>query len=189
MNNKQYLTLFISKQYCIKFGLIFVLFLYGCFLGASNTLAQDANFNGLKITSPITGIISKVFVEKDQSVKKGDLLLEYDASLIVSNLNEAKAKIKLATLNRAEAKKEFERAEELFDRTVLSEQELQQAKILYSKASTQYAIAKNNLIHAQWNLDHSKLYATFSGKVIQVLVYPGQYINNKLTTQTLFIIK
>ena len=72
---------------------------------------------------------------------------------------------------------------------MLSEHELQQAKVLYSKALAQYAAADNQLVHAQWDMKHSKLYADFSGQVGKVFSYPGQFVNNKLTAQTLLIIK
>ena len=156
------------------------------FWGITNASAQEKK-SGFQITSPVSGVVKQVYAQVDKTIKQGDLLLEFDDSLIVSNLAEAKASMKLAKLNRAEAKKELERAEELYDRTVLSEHELQQAKVLYSKASAQYASADNQLIHAQWEKTHSKLYAPFHGRIIQVFSYPGQYVNNKLTAQTLMI--
>lgn len=169
-------------NYLCCFTFVFLIFF------ASSSWAQDGP-SGYQITSPITGLIKQVYVSSGQSVKKGDLLLDYQDDLILSDLSEAQSRIKMEKLNQSEAKKEFARAEELYDRTVLSEQELQQAEISYRKALAQYAAAKNQLVHAQWNLDQSKLYATFSGTVSQVYVYPGQFVNNKLTAQTLLIIK
>ncbi len=142
-----------------------------------------------EITSPFSGVIKHIYISTGKAVKKGDLLLEFDDSLIVSNLSEAQSTIRLAKLNRAEAKKEFQRAEELYDRTVLSEHELQQAKVLYAKAEAQYAKAENQLIHAQWDIKHSKLYAGFTGKVSRIYSYPGQYVNNQFSVQPLLQIK
>lgn len=150
--------------------------------------AEEAD-NSYKITSPLSGVINKVYVKSGQQVKKGDLLLDYDMTLINSNFAEAQANIKLEKFNRSEAKKEFERAEELYDRTVLSEYELQQARLLYTKAQAQYVAAENRLIHAQWDKQHSKLYSTISGKVGQVFSYPGQYVNNQFMAQPLLSIK
>ncbi len=141
------------------------------------------------ITSPISGIVQKIYIKKGQSVKKGDLLLEFDDSLIESDLAEAKANMNLASIKLAEAKKEQSRAEELYDITVLSEHERQQAKVLYQAAIAHYAQSKNQHLHAQWEMQHSKLYAGFAGQITQVLTYPGQYINNQLTAQVLLIIK
>ncbi|WP_198263789.1 efflux RND transporter periplasmic adaptor subunit [sulfur-oxidizing endosymbiont of Gigantopelta aegis] len=142
-----------------------------------------------KITSPLTGVVKTVYVKAGQVVKKGDLLLEYDASLINSTLAAAQAKINMEAFNKSEAKKELGRAEELYDRTVLSEYDLQQAKLLYRKAVSQYASAKNELVYAQWDEAHRKLYATFSGTVTAVFSYPGQYVNNQFSAQSLLLIE
>ena len=153
-----------------------------------NINAQET-VSGYEITSPVSGVIETIHVQAGKVIKKGDLMLEFDTSLINSNLSEARAELELAKINLSEAKKEYERAEELYDRTVLSEHDLQKAKVEYSGATAQYARAKNQLIHAQWQVTHSKLYAPFSGRVINVFSYPGQYVNNKLTAQKLMIIE
>lgn len=142
-----------------------------------------------EITSPVSGVIKAVHVQVGKTVKAGELLLEYDDKLIKSDLAEAKAVMELARINIQEAKKELERAEELYDRTVLSEHDLQLAKIQYSQAVAKHARDKNQLIHAQWHVDHSKLYAPFSGKIIQIFSYPGQYVNNQMMAQKLMIIE
>ena len=148
--------------------------------------SENADF---EITSPLSGVVKHIYVSTGKAVKKGDLLLEFDDALIISNLSEAQSMIRLAKLNREEAKKEFQRAEELYDRTVLSEHELQQAKVLYAKAQAQYAKADNQLIHAQWHIKHIKLYAGFTGKVSRIYSYPGQYVNNQFSVQPLLQIK
>jgi len=172
-------------NYLTNLQLFSVLIAFCCFIDVA-AQSPESVYN---ITSPITGIVKTVNITPGQSVKKGDLLVEFDDSLIASSLSEVQAKVKLEKLHQSEARKEFERAEELYDRTVLSEQELQQAKILYSKAMTHYATAKNELVHVQWKLDRVRLYAPFSGKVDQVFCYPGQYVNSKLTAYTLMTIQ
>ncbi len=188
MNIKQHLTSYMSNQHYPIINLRFAFALVVFLMMNVNALAEQSS-PGFNITSPVSGIINKVFVSEGQMIKKGDLLLEYETSLIKSQLSEVQAKINLTRLNQSEAKKELARAEELYDRTVLSEQELQQAKISYRVAMAQYARAKNKLTHTEWYIKHSKLYAAFSGTVVQVLSYSGQYVNNQYTAQTLFIIK
>ena len=152
------------------------------------THAQETD-NTYKITSPLSGVINQVYIKAGQQIKKGELLLDFDSTLFNSNLAEARANIKLEKFNRSEAKKEFMRAEELYDRTVLSEYELQQARLLYTRAQAEYIAAENRLIHAQWDKQHSKLYATINGKIIQLFSYPGQYVNNQFAAQPLLTIK
>lgn len=155
----------------------------------SHSINAEESNSVYEITSPVSGVIGTIHVNAGKTVKKGDLLLEYDISLINSNLSEAKANMELAKIKLSEARKEYERAEELYERTVLSEHDLQMAKVEYSQAKAQHARGKNLLIHAQWEMTHSKLYAPFSGKVTRVLSYPGQYVNNQMIAQKLLMIK
>jgi multidrug resistance efflux pump len=147
-----------------------------------------AENNEYKITSPISAVIKKLHVTPGKIVHKGDLLIEFDDTLIISNLSEAKENIALAILSRDEAKKELGRAKELYERTVLSEHELQMAKISYAQTKMQYARAKNKLVHAQWELHHTKLFSSIEGQVGRIFAYPGQYVNNEFSAQTLLII-
>ena len=143
----------------------------------------------VKINSAVSGIIQKVYVQKGQLVKKGDLLLEFDNSLINSNLDEVNSALKLSKINLSEAKKEFQRSQELYERTVLSEHDLQNSKVLYYKAIAQYAKAKNTMIHREWEKKEHKLYAPFDAQIAQVFCYEGQYINNKFSSQVLFSVQ
>lgn len=157
-------------------------------LVAINSAYAENKSLEFKITSAVSGIIKKVYVEIGQIIKKGDLLLQFDETLINSNLLEAKSMLQLAQINLAESKKEFQRSEELYERTVLSDHDLQNAKVLYYKAIAQHSSAKNSMIHRQWEKQEHKLYAPFSARISDIFCYKGQYINNKLTSQTLFLI-
>lgn len=174
-----------DQEATVPFKTLMFFFLYLC---TSSVYAQNTG-SGHAITSPISGVIDAVLVQEGQMVNKGDLLLQFEISLIESNLAEAKALMALAKINLSEAEKELERAEELYDRTVLSEHDLQKAKIARSQAVAKYASSNNKLIHAQWELKHSKLHAPFKGKVSRVFSYPGQYVNNEMSAQQLMLIE
>ena len=162
------------------------LFLYFVALILCNAVsAQD----GFEITSPVSGVVEKIFVKPGQSVKKGEILLQFDTQLIDSELFVAKAKMTACKQNLSEAEKEYERANELYDRTVLSEHDLQKAKTDYLKVKAQYSQINNLLVQAQWNKDHSKLVAPFSGIVLKVFSYDGYYVNNEMKAQPLLILK
>jgi len=186
MKKQQYLSNSLAKK-CSAYWLISFSMAIAVFYSISAS-AQE-NISGYQITSLVSGVIKQVYVQAGKTVKQGDLILEFDTTLIDSNLAEAKAMISLAKINFSEAKKERERAEELYERTVLSEHELQLARVLYTKASAQYAGAKNKLIHAQWEKTHSKLYAPFNARISKVSAYAGQYVNNQFIAQTLVVLE
>lgn len=191
MNNKtiQWHMHIIFKRQFVKFFLKLPFFIFFILLLDTAKVLADETLTGYQITSPVSGLIKQVYAKKNKTVKRGELLLEFNNTLIDSNLSAAESQMKLAKINLAEAKKELDRANELYQRTVLSEHDLQLAKILYAETSARFASAKNQLIHAQWNREHSKLYAPFNGRIMKVFSYQGQYVNSKFTAQTLLILK
>jgi|GEM_PF-6866432 len=176
MNKKYILQLFRSL------GLVLLLVSM-----CSRVIAQQSN--EFDLSSPVSGVVKTVYVSMGKDVKAGELLLEFDTTLIVSNLSAAQSVLQLAKLNRSEAKKELDRAVELYERTVLSEFDLQLAKLAYVSSQADYSQAHNELVHAQWESRHSKLYAGFAGKIINVYSYPGQYVNNQFKAQSLLRIR
>lgn len=152
----------------------------------SNVSAREGQ-SQYQITSPVSGIVKKIYVKAGQIVKQDELLLEFDSTLIDSDIKEAKAQKTLAAVSLKEAKKELERAKELYERTVLSDHELQTADISYNENLVKYATANKQLIHAQWGKKHSSVRAPFDAKIIKIFAYQGQFINNKLQVQVLFL--
>ena len=174
-----------ARKYIIHIQICALVVLFSL---STNIIAQN-NSAEFPITSVTSGIIKKIHVQTDQMVKKGDLLIEFDDSLINSQLSVAKAMQQLAKINLSEAKVELERAEELYDRAVLSEHDLQMSKINYLKALAEHSSANNELLHREWEQKEHKVYAPFNAKIIKILCYSGQYINNKFAAQSLIIIQ
>jgi len=134
----------------------------------------------LILTTASTGVVEKINVKAGQSVKKGHLLLQLDQRVYKAKLDEAIAVLKSMKLEFEEAQKELERAEELYERTVLSDHELNSAKVEFAKAESRLAKSQRQEIEAQYNFDHSQLLAPVSGKVQSVMAFPGMLVNNHL---------
>ena len=170
--------------YCLKFILLLL-------LGFSTGIAySETQTNLFPISSAISsGVIKTVYVTEGQSVKKGDLLFDFDDRLINSNLEEAQANVRMASLKASEARKDVERSIELYERTLLSDYDLQQSRVKYREAQAELAQAKNRLVHVQWDRDYSKVYAPFDGRVKTLKCYSGCYVNNNYATQTILILE
>ena len=138
------------------------------------------------ISSAISsGVIKTIHVTEGQTVKKGELLFEFDDRLINSNLEEAQANVRMASLKASEAKKEVERSIELYERTLLSDYDLQQSRVKYREAQAELAQAKNKLVHVQWDKDYSKVYAPFNARIKTLKCYSGCYVTVSYTHLTL----
>jgi len=124
------------------------------------------------------GIVAEVSVRPGEAVAAGQSLLSLDAREVRARVAHANSAVKKLVLHRAEAEREWERAQELFDRTVLSERELQLAEIGLNDADAAYQAAQAERIAAEVALECHSIKAPFAAWVLAVPVAPGQAIVN-----------
>ena len=133
-----------------------------------------------ELSTASIGVVDVVNVKAGKKVKKGQVLLKLDQRVYKAKLDEAISALQSMSLNFKEAKKELERAEELFERTVLSDHDLSVAKITFAKAEASLKKIERMKIEAQYNFDHSQLLAPFSGRIKSVIAFPGMLVINQL---------
>ncbi len=139
--------------------------------------------NRVTLSVPVTGRIEQVLVRPGDTVAAAAPLLRLDAREAQARVAQAKAQLQKLDLQRAEAEREWERARELFDRTVLSERELQLAEIGLNNADAEYQAALTEQVAATVALEQHSLAAPFAARVLAVPVAPGQaVVNNSAVT-------
>ncbi|RMG59463.1 MAG: efflux RND transporter periplasmic adaptor subunit [Gammaproteobacteria bacterium] len=135
-----------------------------------------------------SGVVAEVMVTEGQRVKKGALLLRLDQRRFEADLAAAQAAYRHAEALLAEAQQEFDRAQELYDRTVLSEHERTVAVIGLRKAQAAKEKARADLVRARLALEHSELHAPFDGVVQRVMAVPGQPVNARMKLPSLLML-
>jgi len=135
-----------------------------------------------------SGVVSKIEVTSGQKVKKGEILLRLDQSVIRANQAAARSYLEKEKLELAEATREYERNQELFDRTQLSEHELQIAKIAWHVAKAELADAGARFANCKQQLEYSQLRAPVDGTIRQVLAWPGMAVTNSMQITPLIIL-
>lgn len=133
----------------------------------------------------VSGVVSEVHVRQGQTVSKGDELITLDDRGFSSQLGRRLAAYEYARAALEEAKREDERAIELYDRTVLSDFERNQALIALHSARAGAEAARADLIKARLDLERSVVRAPFDGVVLAVNVAPGQTIVSEWQSQPL----
>ena len=131
------------------------------------------------LSTPLNGMVASVKVDIGDKVKKGQLLATLDASPLKAELKRAEAVLQGRSSTYEEEKRELERAEELFDRTVLSQTELQAAQLKHSLARAEFGRAEAEVEQAKINLRYSRVTAPFSGIVVERNVHPGEVVANQ----------
>jgi len=158
-------------------------YLLGLFILLSTAIVQasevDAELQWAEQTilaSPVSGLVAKVHVEVGAQVQKNDLLLELDDRPFTIQLQQARARVAAVKADLHEAKREKQRAEELFDRTVLSTRDQDLVEIALAKAEAELAAASSDLKLAELDLEYSQVRAPYRGLIVARYVSAGETV-------------
>jgi multidrug efflux system membrane fusion protein len=133
-------------------------------------------------------MVVDIRVAPGSEVTLGQVLLRLDQKSFKENLDFAKAEHESARLEAEEASREMQRAQELYDRTVLSNHELETARIAEAKAKTVYAQANARLAKAESDWRYSEIRAPFDGTIINVMAEVGQSVVSDMQSTPLMVL-
>lgn len=130
----------------------------------------------VELTTRVSGVVDEVLVKPGQRVTRGTVLLRLDRTILQARLDEAAAELARAQADEADAKRELDRAQELFDRTVSSTSELEASDLRHARAQAAHSAALARRSIAQKNLQDAELKAPFDGVVSAVPGGPGTVV-------------
>lgn len=139
----------------------------------------------VELSTPVSGLVQEVFAQQGKVVAKGDVLIQLDPRIFKADLNYAKAKLKNADEQNLEAKRELDRQTDMYDRTMLSEHELQVAKNNFTAAQSEYQQALASLTKAKLNLEFSAIRAPFNAVIISSTAVKGQVVASEISPPVL----
>jgi len=140
------------------------------------------------VGTQVSGIVSKLYVDYNSVVKRGQVIAELDKTNLVSELNTTKANLASAqsTLNYETAN--YNRYKTLYDKGLVSADEYENARLSYDKARQQVATAKESVQKAQTNLGYATITSPIDGVVLSKSVEEGQTVAASFNTPELFTI-
>ncbi len=155
-------------------------------------MAQDSpavgNVRELKLGTLVTGVVAEVRVSKGQQVSAGDVLVILDQRAFRARLERARALSARASALLAEARREEQRAQELYDRGLLSDHELQKAQIGRLEAEARRAESMAEETRARLDLERTTVKAPFDGRILEVNTWKGQPVQNALAIQAMILL-
>jgi multidrug efflux system membrane fusion protein len=155
-------------------------------LGAAESVSGVVHWSQrVEMGTLVSGVVSTVHVRPGQVVEQGDPLVTLDKRGFASRVQRWLAEFRHAESLLAEAKREDERAAELYDRTVLSDFERNRALIELDAARAKLALSRAHLVEARLDLERSEIKAPFAGVVLSVAAVPGQQVTSQLQIQPL----
>lgn len=140
------------------------------------------------IGTQVSGIISKIYVDYNSVVKKGDVLAELDKTLLQAELQSASATLQSQKVTLENEERTYKRQKMLWDKQAISRADWETAETSYQKAQLAVVAAEVALKRAKDNLGYATIYSSIDGVVISKAVSEGQTVASSYSTPTLFTI-
>ncbi|MDP3462931.1 MAG: efflux RND transporter periplasmic adaptor subunit [Bacteroidales bacterium] len=137
----------------------------------------------IEIKPKVSGIIEKLYVEPGDIVKKNDLIAQVKIIPDMINLNNAESRVKRAEIQLEEAKKNYVRYKELFEKNVIPEAEYLTYDIAFRSAKEELDSAEDNLqliregaTKKAGQVTNTLIRSTIDGMVLAVPVEEGNSV-------------
>ena len=140
------------------------------------------------VGTQVSGIVSKLYVDYNSVVKKGQVIAELDKTNLISELNTAKANLSSAQSTATYEQSNYNRYKTLYDKGLVSADEYESALLSYRKAKEQVVTATQSVQKAQTNLGYATITSPIDGVVLSKSVEEGQTVAASFNTPELFTI-
>ena len=156
----------------------------------------------VNIGAQVNGRITKVYVDFNSVVKKGEILAEIDpqqygqqVSQVSSQVSAQKASVESAKANAEASRVAYERTKRLYEQGLAAKGELDTASGQYEVNKAQAAAAEAQvgaiqaqLSQSQTNVGWTKIYSPVDGVVVTRSIDPGATVAASFQTPVLFVI-
>ena len=136
----------------------------------------NAEFD-VNIVARIDGYLQKKFFKEGAIVKKGDLLFQIEPYTYAAKVTEAEANLKSAQAAYIDAEKNLIRAQQLVKEDYISKADFDSKLAQRDQASAAVSAAQATLAQAKINYGYTKIYSPINGKIGEVLITEGNYVN------------
>ena len=150
---------------------------------ATGTLNPVVN---VTVGSQVSGRISKLNVDYNSPVTKGQVLAEIDPSTYQAAVEQAGADLANATANQELQRAQFNRGRELFTNKLISGSDYDIAEATLHEAEAMVKIKQAALSNSLVNLNYCKIVSPVDGVVISRAVELGQTVASSFNTPTIF---
>lgn len=154
------------------------------------------------VGAEISGLITEVLVAENDRVRNGDVLARFDTEELSVNLEQAEARLALATASVAEAEATLEearleeqRTQSVFDRGLAPQADLDRARAASSRAAARVSSARASVREAraavsvvETRLAKAVITSPIDGVVLQRNVEPGNAVAASFQTPQLFLL-
>jgi HlyD family secretion protein len=142
----------------------------------------------VNVGTQVSGTVLERYVDFNDRVKKGQIMLRLDPALIEARIRQATAQVSSATAGLAVARSTHERNVKLLAQGFISGSIVDQSKQQLDAALAQLEVAKAQLDQAQTDLNNSVIRSPIDGIVTRRAIDVGQTVAASFQTPDLFTV-
>lgn len=156
----------------------------------------------VSVGAQVNGRLNILHVEEGESVKKGQLLAEIDPTLAQNDVDNAKAELntalvqkKITSLSLKQSLSDYNRQSRMLAEDATTVSDLETARTKYESDKEQFGIneiqiaqAKVKLKAAEANLAYTRITSPIDGVVLGILIQEGQTIISSQTAPTILVV-
>ncbi len=140
------------------------------------------------VGTQVSGIVSKLYVDYNSVVKKGQVIAELDKTNLISELTAQRANLSSAQSSLNYQQSNYNRYKTLYEKGLVSADEYESALLQYNQAKEQVKTASESVQRAQTNLGYATITSPIDGVVLSKAVEEGQTVAASFNTPELFTI-
>ncbi|MBI3887057.1 MAG: efflux RND transporter periplasmic adaptor subunit [Opitutae bacterium] len=140
------------------------------------------------VGSQVSGLITKLYADFNTRVTAGQKLAEIDPATFQQRLRQAEANLASAEASYFLADLNAKRTQELFTKSLVTQQDSDQAQAQLKQAAAQLLINKASVENARVDLGRCTIFSPIAGIVISKQTEVGKTVASSLNVPTLFTI-
>ncbi|WP_295422240.1 efflux RND transporter periplasmic adaptor subunit [Sulfurovum sp.] len=150
----------------------------------------EASSTNISVGTPISGVLTELFVKVGDNIKVGDILFKIDDRDMRSLLQSVHAKVKVAEAALQKSTHQFEIAQNLNARDpgAVSKADFLNRKDDVEQAKAVLALAKAEVVQYEMDLERYTVRALMPGRVLQCKMRVGTYVQASSVTPALLIL-
>ena len=142
----------------------------------------------VQVGTQVSGLISDLLVDFNDTVRKGQLLARIDPTLQEQAVADAQASLERTRAQYLQAQREANRSGELLSAGLVARSEYESADSSLDVARANVKSAQVALDRARRNLEYTNIYAPIDGVVVERNIDDGQTVAASLSAPQLFLI-
>ena len=140
----------------------------------------------VEVGTQVSGLVSKIYVDYNSQVKKGELIAELDKTNLRENVINAQANYNAALNEVSYYQQNYDRKKKMYDSQIISKADYEQAYYQLHNAKAAVTQRLTMLNQAKTNLGYANIYAPIDGVILSKEVEVGQTVAASISAPTLF---